>query len=207
MDEVWADDKLLDQTRNGIELWRAVVGADGWYDVSNFGRVRSWIDSHRKRARLACPSLMSPSPQTDGYLAVTLAIGNKQTCKIVSALMAESFIGQRPKPCIQWEAAHFDGVKTNNVLTNIRWATRSQNSLDKRRHGKDQARASVVIDTQKCYQCTGCSKWLPVSSFRSLSKRSRSRCGISSQCRDCSRVRGNELKRLSRQRATTEDTP
>jgi hypothetical protein len=40
-----------------------------------------------------------------------------------------------PKPSLNHEVAHWDGVTTNNCATNIRWATRAENIADQRRHG------------------------------------------------------------------------
>jgi hypothetical protein len=50
----------------------------------------------------------------------------------VHHLVLEAFVGPRPAGR---QAAHGDGDKANNVVTNLRWATRKENEGDKVRHG------------------------------------------------------------------------
>jgi hypothetical protein len=47
-----------------------------------------------------------------------------------------SFVGPAPKG---QDAAHWDGNPVNNCLENLRWATVSENALDKKRHGTDSS--------------------------------------------------------------------
>lgn len=47
--------------------------------------------------------------------------------------MCRAFHG--PKPTPEHEVAHWDGVRTNFVLSNLRWATKKENREDQKRHG------------------------------------------------------------------------
>src|SRR5690606_38480338 len=47
-------------------------------------------------------------------------------------LVAEAFIGPRPEGA---ECLHGDGDHTNNMVSNLRWGTKSENQLDSVRHG------------------------------------------------------------------------
>ena len=49
-------------------------------------------------------------------------------------LVVLAFLGPPPFPGAH--AAHFDGDKLNNRLSNLRWASPAENEADKRRHGR-----------------------------------------------------------------------
>lgn len=68
-----------------------------------------------------------------GYLYCELAKqGQIRKNRTVHSLVAEAFIGPRPPGC---EVAHKDGSRTNNFLSNLRYATYSENNADKLQHG------------------------------------------------------------------------
>lgn len=70
----------------------------------------------------------------DGYLKVELWDSGVSKKYLVHRLVAFAFIGEPPTP--KHEVAHWNGQKQDNNAFNLRWATRSENSLDKVRHGK-----------------------------------------------------------------------
>ena len=51
----------------------------------------------------------------------------------MARLVLTAFVG--PPPTDKHEAAHWDGNPDNNKLSNLRWATGTENNLDKHRHG------------------------------------------------------------------------
>lgn len=115
------------------EVWQPVVGYDGFYEVSDAGRVRSIdrvfirADGQREGRR---GRVLTPTPAGSGYPSVTLRLGRRRTIHI---LVCEAFHGARPTP--SHEVAHFDGDKTNNCADNLRWATHSENVGDSHRLG------------------------------------------------------------------------
>lgn len=50
----------------------------------------------------------------------------------VHQLVSAAFIGPRPQGM---EICHYDDCRTNNALTNLRYAPRSENTLDRVRNG------------------------------------------------------------------------
>lgn len=112
------------------EEWRPVSGFPN-YAVSTFGRVAR--TGHTGRYR---PSnrLLKLTPGPSGYVIVSLYRGDGlHYPKGVHAIVCETFLG--PRPSLDHQAAHWDGVRVNNRLENLRWATRAENMSDCVRHG------------------------------------------------------------------------
>lgn len=63
--------------------------------------------------------------KANGYMTVDLYSNNKSTKVTIHRLLAEAFIPNPDnKPCID----HKDGDRKNNKLSNLRWATYSENN-------------------------------------------------------------------------------
>jgi len=101
-----------------FERWKPILGFEGLYEVSNWGRIRS----------LAKPNmpgqLMKQQLKKRGYLTVSLSKENKRSNPFVHKLVAEAFIGQRPTGK---QIDHIDGDKRNNILPNLHYVTAKQN--------------------------------------------------------------------------------
>lgn len=122
-----------------IEEWRPVRGFEGRYEVSSLGNVRSlakvlpfrskrgrWFTRRTKTAPIA-KNLMNA-----GYHVVHLYRDDVRTVRTVHSVVAEAFIGPRPEG---HDVAHWNGERLDNRAANLRYATRSENHMDKRRHG------------------------------------------------------------------------
>lgn len=114
------------------EEWRPVPGFEGAYEVSDRGRVRS-LDrivtdksgiKQRRQGRI-----LALTADRGGYLSVRL--GRAKTVK-VHRLVLGAFVGPAPEG---QECCHNDGNPANNHLGNLRWGSRSENALDRVRHG------------------------------------------------------------------------
>lgn len=128
-----------------------MVGFEGLYEVSDFGRVRGLNRSVPIRdARIITGyhmaafkgRMLKPSNKRSqcGHLSVTLGAGTgiQKRCS-VHVLVLEAFIG----PCPYGkESCHKDDDPSNNHKTNLYWGTRSQNLQDAARNGK---RNSVLV--------------------------------------------------------------
>lgn len=95
------------------EVYVAVVGFEGQYDVSNFGNVRSLSGGKRRGKQLKLSNRF-------GYRAVSIG-GKTQS---VHRLVAKAFI---PNPEGKPQVNHIDGVKDNNHVENLEWATAQEN--------------------------------------------------------------------------------
>lgn len=109
------------------EEWSDVVGWEGLYQVSNFGRVKSLskrIVYKDGRVYIHPSRIMKNQKISTGYRSVMFygASGKKQY--YVHRLVAETFI---PNPNNLGDVNHKDGCKTNNILSNLEWCSRSDN--------------------------------------------------------------------------------
>jgi len=119
------------------ELWLPVVGFEACYRVSDWGNVRS-IDrvvqrcngrAQRLRGR---PLQQAVDKLGRHYVALYQLGGGESTTHRVHVLVLTAFIGERPPGA---EGCHWDDDPSNNFLPNLRWATSSENKLDRVRNG------------------------------------------------------------------------
>lgn len=94
------------------EVWRPVREFT-MYEVSNMGNVR-------RQNKLLRPSITSK-----GYQTVSLSKEGKVTKHRVHRLVAEAFI---PNPHNKPMIDHINAVRTDNKVTNLKWATAKENA-------------------------------------------------------------------------------
>lgn len=112
------------------ETWKDVVGYRGFYQISNFGRIRS-IAVNRKYGKQTGRLInIKPSVIKSGYCYIHLYKNGRQTRKAIALhrLVATAFI---PNPYQKQTVNHIDGNKKNNKVKNLEWSTKSENT----RHG------------------------------------------------------------------------
>lgn len=130
----------MSELTSAPEEWRAVVGREGEYEVSDLGRVRSldrvitvpdnrWGGTRTLRLR---GRVLKPGTNTHGYLFVMLGRDHERT---VHRLVLEAFAGPCPEGL---EALHGPGGKLDNRPQNLSWGTREKNmGPDRVRDGID----------------------------------------------------------------------
>jgi len=117
-----------------MERWRAVPGFEGYYEVSDAGRVRSVdrvIVSRRGDQRRMAGKVQQLRAR-GRYLTATLCRGGRKTIVRVHVLVLRAFVGRRPPGK---EGCHGNGLSLDNRLSNLRWDTPLANHADKRAHG------------------------------------------------------------------------
>lgn len=98
-----------------MEIWRDILGFEGKYQVSSWGRVRN-----------AKGQILVPYKNEKGYLKIALCKnGENYKCR-VNRLVAEAFI---PNPYNLPQVNHKDGNKENNSFTNLEWITNRDNQI------------------------------------------------------------------------------
>lgn len=113
------------------ELWKPVVGYEGYYEVSDHGRVRS-LDRMDRRGYVRPGRMMKLVSRETGHLWVGLCVSRQVKKRYVHALVLEAFVGLAPDGHV---TCHNDGDEKNNRLSNLRWDTQRSNVQDEVRHG------------------------------------------------------------------------
>ena len=94
------------------EQWRPITDK---YQISTFGRVKSF--------KWTKPRILTPVLRGE-YLSVNLYLDGKLKKRLIHVLVAETFI---PNPDLKPEVNHDDGRKFNCHVSNLYWATGSEN--------------------------------------------------------------------------------
>lgn len=121
------------------ERWCPVVGYEGWYEVSDFGRVR------RVRAATGAKvgRVLRPRPDKEGRMYVFLSRRCRVRTVSVHSLVAAAFLGPRP---VGWDTHHLDTNPSNNLLTNLRYLPEPEHMRTIRRpHGDRHYAARLSI--------------------------------------------------------------
>ena len=111
-----------------LEEWKPAFGFEGVYEVSDAGRVRRVAGGRG----ITIGRFLKPQRRSDGYLHVQLWKNNQPQTLLLHRLVATSFIGPVPDGR---EVNHIDGNKANNRLSNLEYATRTENNLHAYRNG------------------------------------------------------------------------
>lgn len=121
----------MSQSSPSDERWLPVPGFEGFYEVSDRGRVHSI--RHMTSAGWRGGKLLKPFADSDGYLRVNLSrYGKISGLQPVHGLVLLAFAGP---PAAGEQARHGLGGKTDNRLANLCYGTALENSEDKRRDG------------------------------------------------------------------------
>ncbi len=126
------------------EIWEDVVGFEGFYQVSNIGRVKSierYVNAPVKGYNsLKNSKMLKPGVNTSGYLHVALYKYNIKSYHKVHRLVAKAFIENIENKS---DVNHKDGNKLNNNINNLEWNTHLENMQHAKKNGL--VRKKVII--------------------------------------------------------------
>lgn len=108
------------------EIWKDIEGYEGYYQVSNLGRVKSlprWIYYSDGR-KYFYDSVLLREKRNRGYLHVDLTINSDLSTQKVHRLVAKAFI---PNPYNLPQVNHKDENKENNCANNLEWCDNDYN--------------------------------------------------------------------------------
>ena len=109
------------------EQWKDILGFEGIYQVSSFGRIKSLprvVNIADNKKRTTPEKILAVIVQSRGYQVATLSKNDKQTRVRVNRVVAEAFLENNKKLP---EVNHIDGNKLNNHYLNLEWCDRKHN--------------------------------------------------------------------------------
>ena len=108
------------------EIWRDIEGFKGYYQVSNFGKIKSLFRYVRVKNgfRSVPEKILKPKIDKDGYLRVVLQTDRKSKYLLVHRIVADAFI-ENPNnfPHIN----HKNENKSDNRVENLEWCSEQYN--------------------------------------------------------------------------------
>ena len=103
------------------EYWKPVVGFEGLYEVSNWGKVKSLNYNHTGKEKI-----LKPKTDRYGYLRVCLHKSSKRYYKTIHRLVAEAFLPN--DDLFKTDINHKDENKENNHVDNLEWCNAQYNN-------------------------------------------------------------------------------
>jgi len=132
------------------EIWKDVLGYEGKYQISNFGRVKSLRKYNSTginyRSKMPCGYFRKEKilkQSIHQYYFVQLGNGKRNNTHFIHKLVAKSFI---PNPNAKPYINHINGIKTDNRIENLEWCTAQENTIHGWRTG--------LMTSQRCEKST-----------------------------------------------------
>lgn len=138
------------------ETWKDIVGFEGYYQVSNYGRVKSLkrtykqydgysFSNHTYRERI-----LKTNINKQGYIIVSINKKCHRYTKQVHRLVAKAFLNNYND---KLEVNHINGIKIDNRVDNLEMVTRlenqhhaEKNNLIKRKKGKNNHSSKPILE-------------------------------------------------------------
>lgn len=130
--------------------WRAIQGYEGYYEVSDSGLVRSLdriIPEARFGQRRVRGRMMKLTVNSDRYMVVNLRKNGTTYVAFVHRLVAQAFI---PNPYHYPVVNHINGNKQNNEVSNLEWATYTENNIHALLNYLRQPRGTMIAMVTEC---------------------------------------------------------
>ena len=128
--------------------WKPVKYFEDLYHISDCGKLKRIKGGRRTFAG----KILRPYKNKRGYLTASLSRDDINTQTFIHTLVAQAFIGDRPKGM---GINHKDANKTNNHITNLEYCTLEQN-LD---HARKLGLLSLCKKEKTICSITNCSSY------------------------------------------------
>jgi len=155
----------LSKSKSGtfiMEIWKDIKEYEGYYQVSNQGRVRSGnrqVNRVNSKPYFKPGRILRSADNGGGYGKVHLHLGNANCRVYIHRLVAMMFI---PNPEGKPEVNHIDGNSKNNIADNLQWVTHRENmkhavesglfDVKGEKHWKSRLKEKDIINIRKMYK-------------------------------------------------------
>ncbi len=111
----------LNQTRPNLrklddEIWKSIPGTEGKYEISDYGRVKSYCYSSEGK--------IVKSGNIKGYRSINLKVDGQKKTILIHKLVAETFLENSDES--KDVVIHKDWNKLNNHVSNLAWLSREE---------------------------------------------------------------------------------
>jgi hypothetical protein len=161
------------------EIWKAVVGYEGLYEVSNMGRVRSLDRKYDKFWKGKIVNGFSKGTILVGNINkrrykyfVLCKIGEKRKSAKCHIMVMESFCGPRPDGMV---IDHINHDSTDNRLCNLQYITQTDNIIRGRNSALKEGKTSNYAGVHKQGRRV---RWCATKSWRHNGKKMRLNIGL-----------------------------
>lgn len=127
-----------------MEIWKDIIGYEGKYMVSSFGRIKSLAKIvGNGKGYLQSERILNLCKDSDGYLQFSLPTVNrrKKTYK-VHRFVAEIFIGKIPEKA---HVCHIDDNPQNNRVDNLYIGDIETNTMDRYIRGRTKLSIDNIL--------------------------------------------------------------
>lgn len=110
-----------------MEIWKDITGYEGFYQVSNYGNVRSlkkWCGNKHIKKWIDDIRVLKPLKNNKGYFEIHLKKNCKRKKYFIHRLVATAFLD---KPIGKEVINHKDYNPLNNNVENLEWVTQKEN--------------------------------------------------------------------------------
>jgi hypothetical protein len=122
------------------ERWKDIDGYVGMYQISNYGRIKTFCNK-KINDNSDSAHILKSFKDNDGYFIIDLCLKDKSSNYdryLIHRLVAQAFL---PNPENKKQVKHKNKVRTDNRAINLEWSSGSM----KGRFGKDNHRSKKIL--------------------------------------------------------------